>query len=170
MPQKAVLDSDKELLDFNCVLPCTSDINAMNDLSDNDTDHNSFTELRNVRLENVRNVIICHININSIRYKFSELQIILRENLVDVLVVTETKLDASFTNDIFHIPDYYMYRQDNTGRSGGIIVYVRDCISNTCGEIKCVEKTIEYISINMVIDKCKYVVVAMYRHLLQSSD
>ena len=85
---------------------------------------NIYCDLRKVRLNNSRNIILSHININSLRNKFSELVIILKEKLVDILIVSEVKLDETYTNELFKVDDYCVYRQDNTARSGGIIVYV----------------------------------------------
>jgi len=159
VPQKAVVESYVNPVDFNCVLPGEFDSdNVTND------DLNLYVELQDVKTKHCQNVIIGHININSLRHKFVELEILLRKNLIDILVVTETKLDASFNSDLFRVPNFCMYRQDNTSRSGGIIVYVKDCITNTFGEVRCLETTIEYITIDIAIDKSKYVFIAMYKH------
>jgi peptide subunit release factor 1 (eRF1) len=37
-----------------------------------------------------------HLNINSLRYKFDEIKEVLTDNIVDLLIISETKLDESF--------------------------------------------------------------------------
>ena len=54
------------------------------------------TLLTNIRLENLGRVIVATININSIRNKFDELKLLIAAN-IDVLIITETKLDETFT-------------------------------------------------------------------------
>ena len=52
-------------------------------------------ELKSLRINNIRRVIIGQININSIRSKFDDLVMGVRGN-IDILMISETKLDASF--------------------------------------------------------------------------
>jgi hypothetical protein len=35
-----------------------------------------------------------HLNINSLRYKFDEIKEVLTDNIVDLLIISETKLDT----------------------------------------------------------------------------
>ena len=48
------------------------------------------------RSTQVKNLITGHLNINSIRGKFTEASELLAEELLDVLFLSETKLDISF--------------------------------------------------------------------------
>lgn len=76
-------------------------------------------------------MIIGHINIQGIRSKFDELQILLTSNKIDIFGITETKLDQihiteSFTINGFQVP----FRKDRSNKKGGgILVYVRNNIS-----------------------------------------
>ena len=72
--------------------------------------------------------MISHYNINSIRYKFSELQHILHGNFVDILGIAETKIDASFFDGQFQVNNYKLYRQDRNDKGGGIMMYINDNI------------------------------------------
>ena len=47
--------------------------------------------------------------LHSYRNKFTEIEYILTHNLMDVLFVTETKIDSSFTNAQFHIKDFKLH-------------------------------------------------------------
>ena len=64
-------------------------------------------------------VIIGHININSIRNKFYYL-IAITKGCVDVLMISETKLDASFPSMQFNIDRYSISRSDRNAKGGGM--------------------------------------------------
>ena len=58
-----------------------------------------------MRIKNVNNVIIGHLNINSLRNKFSPLVELIQGNL-DILIIGETKLDDTFPEEQFKINGY----------------------------------------------------------------
>jgi exonuclease III len=47
-----------------------------------------------------------HLNINSLRYKFDEIKEVLTDNIVDLLIISETKLDESFNDNLFSVDGY----------------------------------------------------------------
>ena len=55
-----------------------------------------------IRTKNVNRLIIGQVNINSIQNKFEALKSIIIGNL-DILVITETKLDKSFPDGHFYM-------------------------------------------------------------------
>ena len=61
--------------------------------------------LRCLRVSNVNRLIIGHLNINSIRNKFESLKLIMK-GIIDILVITESKLDDSFPASQFIIDGY----------------------------------------------------------------
>ena len=67
--------------------------------------NNENNVLKNLRLKNLNKVIICHININSLRNKFELLTEMVRDK-VDLLMVSETKPDSSFPNAQFYMKSY----------------------------------------------------------------
>ena len=72
--------------------------------------------------------MIGHININSIRNKFEMLSNSIKDNL-DILMISETKLDSTFPSNQFTIEGYAApIRFDRNGRGGGIILYIREDI------------------------------------------
>ena len=72
--------------------------------------------------------MIAHLNINSIRNKFDLLTNQIIGN-VDVLVISETKLDASFPIDQFKILGFSTpFRRDRDQYGGGLLVFVREDI------------------------------------------
>ena len=49
-------------------------------------------------------------------------------NNIDILLITETKLDSSFPSQQFAIEGYSQtLRLDRTSEGGGLIIYVREC-------------------------------------------
>ena len=68
-----------------------------------------------------------HININSIRNKFDQLLSTINNN-IDLLMISETKIDNSFPTMQFHIEGYCIYRLDQNEYGSGILLYVREDI------------------------------------------
>ena len=66
-------------------------------------DDPTFSILKSVRQKNLRRVIFAHLNINSLRKKIDGLVDQIQRN-VDILVISETKLDESPSEDQFKIP------------------------------------------------------------------
>ena len=60
-----------------------------------------FKELRDNRKGNLKRPILCHLNINSIRHKFNDLKPVLHEKLCDILIISETKVDDTFNDNLF---------------------------------------------------------------------
>ena len=87
-------------------------------------DNISFSEcLSNLRQRNLNCLLLTHSNINSIRNKFDQLVLSIKNN-IDKLMISETKIDNSFATMQFHIEGYCIYRLDQNGYGGGILVYV----------------------------------------------
>ena len=64
------------------------------------------------RLDNPRNCIIGHLNINIIRNKFDAVECVLNEGLLDIFAISESKLDDSFPVSQFSVTDFSIYRKD----------------------------------------------------------
>ena len=89
-------------------------------------DSDPAVQLKTVRAKYAKNWIISHYNVNSIRYKFSDLQHILRGHFVDILGIAETMIYDIFFDGQFQMENYKLYRQDRNDRGGGIMVYIND--------------------------------------------
>ncbi len=78
------------------------------------------TTLAEVRREGVGNIIIAHLNINSLRNKFDSLAQLVSGN-IDILIIGETKLDDSFPSNNFIINGFKKpYRRDRNSDGGGL--------------------------------------------------
>ena len=122
----------------------------------------SFPVLRDIRRKHPKNVVIAHININSLRLKFVALQELLHDGLVDVLAIQETKLDASFPHSQFHVPGYRIFRKDRTSRGGGIMLYVRSDIPARIKDELTITSA-EDITLEITINKKKWILKSIYR-------
>ena len=78
-----------------------------------DTLNDDLIGLSKQRLTYPKNLIIGHLNINSVRNKFPSLQ---QTNLskTDILLLSETKTDDSFPDSQFFVEGFKMYRKDRT--------------------------------------------------------
>ena len=73
-------------------------------------------------------LIFAHININSIRNKFDMLADLI-VGKVDLLLISETKLDDTFPSSQFQISGFSTsFRLDRAQKGGGIMLYVREDI------------------------------------------
>ena len=71
-------------------------------------------------------LIIAHLNINSIRKKFDFLSFMV-ENNTGILLMSETKLDDSFPSGQFKTCGFKMpYRYARNSMGGGLLLYIRD--------------------------------------------
>ena len=113
------------------------------------------TKLKDIRIANLNRIVISHININSIRNKFEHLAEALMGN-VDILMVTETKIDKSFPASQFIIPGFNSpYRFNRTKEGGGILVYKREDIPSKLLNISYIASDIECLGIEVNLQKVK---------------
>ena len=87
---------------------------------------NVINVLKFLRKKNVNKLIIAHLNINSICNKIDALANIALGS-IDILVVTETKFDDTFTNARIKINCYgEPLRVDRNGDGGGVLIFIRE--------------------------------------------
>ena len=86
------------------------------------------SDLRALRKKNLNKLIIAHLNVNSLRNKFELLKEQIQDN-IDILMISETKIDASFPTGQFLLNGYRTpFRLDRNAHGGGILLYVREDI------------------------------------------
>ena len=84
--------------------------------------------IKNIKEMNTDRIITAHLNINSIGNKFDALKSIISGN-IDILLITETKLDKSFPHPQFASRGHkHPFRLDRTADGGGLMIFVRDDI------------------------------------------
>ena len=85
-------------------------------------------DLRALRKKNLNKLIIAHLNVNSLRNKLEFLKEQIQDN-IDILMISETKIDASFPIGQFLLNGYSTpFRLDRNAHGGGILLYVREDI------------------------------------------
>ena len=117
-----------------------------------------FEKLKNTRLKNPNRLIIAQLNINSLRNKFDSLVRMLHNNL-DILLISETKIDSSFPTAQFQIEGYTTYRLDRNANGGGILLYIREDIPSTPLNS---DISTECLSIEINVRKKKWILVCTY--------
>ena len=149
------------IINSQSVLHSLANNDSMN--STRDTDENkakckgkqlSGSNLKAIRKGNINKLIIGQLNINSPRNKFDCLVQQITGN-VDILMVTETKLDSCFPVGQFLIDGYGPpIRLDRGTHGGGLMLFVRDDIP--CKLLSLENKSMEgfYVEINLQKTKC----------------
>ena len=94
--------------------------------------------MKTLRLKYPQNPIIAQVNINSIRNRFRTLvSLVTSTSDIDILLISETKIDESFPLSQFMIDGFSMpYRRDRNAHGGGILVYLRNNITSKLFKIE----------------------------------
>ena len=72
-----------------------------------------------------KNLIIGHLNINSVRNTFSSFQQTVLSK-TDVFLLSETKIDDLFADSQFFAVGLKMYCKDKTKSGGGLLIYINE--------------------------------------------
>ena len=123
---------------------------------------NSHSILNNLRVSNINRVIFAHININSIRNKCAMLADMVAGR-VDILLISETKINETFPTAQFLIPGYTTpYRADRTINGGGILLYVREDIPSKIVYNQEILPNIECFFVEINLFKKKWLIGGTY--------
>ena len=131
------------------------------DQPNHDKKSDSNTLLNKIKVQNTNRIVIGHININFLEKKFEPLVSQVKDK-IDILLVTETKLDSSFPTNQFRIDGYAdPYRFDRNCQGGGLIFYIRE-------DLPCkvlphnLPKDVEAIFIQVTLRKTKWLIIGGY--------
>ena len=95
----------------------------------NNNSQDDMLVLKNLRVSYPNNLIIDHLNINSVRNKFETLSLSLAQ-YVNTLMLSETNLDSTFTSIQFLINGFSVpHKLDRNSKGGGVLLHVRDKIT-----------------------------------------
>ena len=118
--------------------------------------------LNNVRKDNVNNVIIACLNINSLANKFDQLTTVINDN-IDILVLVETKIDDTFPESQFFINGFSKpYRIDRNRNGGGVMIYVRQDIPSKRLSKHNLPSDIECLRVEINLRKSKWLLCGTY--------
>ena len=111
--------------------------------------HSCADDLKYIRLDNLNKLVIAHLNINSIRNKFDFFVEKIKGN-VDILMISETKLDDSFPMGQFLIDNFSEpIRLDRNKNGGGILLYIREDIPSSILSFETLPIEGFYVEINL---------------------
>ena len=150
--------------------------------SDSDTKENNvckstWEQLKSFRVNHKKQMIFGHLNINSLRKKFYELKDMLADNVIDIVFLSETKLDESFPPPQFNVNGFSHHRNDRNGLGGGLAAYFRSDIPHRRRrdyESKA-NDGVEFIIFDVIIRHEKWLFIGVYKppsvhddHLIES--
>ncbi|CAG2210856.1 unnamed protein product [Mytilus edulis] len=159
--------SDSYFIDFN------EESNAPNDsLSSNSTSGVNkllFQDLRETRRLHPKNFIAAYVNINSLRYKFDEVKDLLTDNIVDLLMIAESKLDNTFQDNLFQVEGYKLQRRDRNQYGGGLLTLIKSDFPSS--RKQCFESDIlENICYEIYINDAKWLIMGAYKPPSMKND
>ena len=140
------------------------------DKSSNSESNNFVNDIKDLRRKNIDKVLIGNINVNSIPHKFDQLKELILK-YVDVLIITETKLDDSFPTAQFKVEGFSEpFRRDRNRKGGGIMIYVRNDI--LCRALKKYnfESDVEALFLELNFRKSKWLLCGIYHPPSQSKE
>ena len=129
-----------------------------------DIEDDPYKILRDLKISNINRLVVAHLNINHIIGKFDSMKEIIRDN-IDILAISETKIDHSFPTSMFDINGYSLpFRCDRDANGGGVLVYVKEGIP--CRELKTNPgiDNLEGIFLEINLRKTKWLLFAGYNY------
>ena len=145
-----------------------NELGGKSDGSINDASLDPLSEIKNLSLRNVNKVIIRNININSLPDKFEQLKELVIKHL-DILVITETKLDDSLPTSQFLVQGFAEpFRLDQKRNERGVMIYIRYDIPSRLLLKHVFPSDIEGLYIELNFRKCKWLLLGTYHPLSQS--
>ena len=128
--------------------------------NDQSVSHN-INELKNICLKNVNNIIVSQIKINSIRNKFERLSHCYVSGNIDILIITEAKLDRPFPSGQFLLQG----TQNHLGLTETNLVelyfyFIKEDIP--CSILNIKQLTIEVLFIEINLRKKKWLLFCSY--------
>ena len=134
------------------------------------SDHDNLCKQR---LAYPRNIIVGQLNVNSLRNKFESIQEMLAKNL-DVLLLTETKLDESFPSAQFSVQGFKTIRKDRNKDGGGLLLYINENIASREVSIALQNiealRNIEVLAIELNIKNTKWLLIGAYKPPIMPKD
>ena len=125
-------------------------------------DNSIFPILAKLRSEHPKNILLGHLNINSVRNKFESSNELIRNNF-DIFIIMESKLDSSFPDSQFHIPGYTLFRKNRNKNGGGLMCYINQDLPVEIATTYKFPTNLKVLSIEKTIGKRKILLVGIYR-------
>ena len=105
---------------------------------------------------------IAFLNIVSLRKHRRELEIVLKDNDIDIIGLSETRLDETVRDSDVNINGYNIYRNDRNTNGGGVAIYVKESLSEPTLKIK--SDKLELVALEFTPNHAKpFLVMCWYR-------
>ena len=130
---------------------------------DHENDENiSFPFLKKITSKHPKNLFFGQLNVNSIRNKFESVQEII-QNTFDIFLVYETKIDFSFPNQQFCIPEYCIFRKDRNARGEGLLFFVSQNLNCKVLNKYPTRQDLEILVLELKLSKTNRLVIGIYK-------
>ena len=113
-------------------------------------------------------ILIVHLNINSLQNKFDELKLLNENMKAQIIFLTETKIDKSYPNSQFSLTGYNMYRKDRKKGGGGIIAFFDFNLPSKELKVMKKYKTLEILAVEARLGNNDVIFLGLYRPPKQS--
>ena len=121
-----------------------------------------FNELQEARGKHTNKFLVAHVNINILKSKFMEIYELLNDKIVDLLFISETKLDGSFRDFIFDVPGYKLEQKDRNLHGGGVAAFIRsDIPARRRKDLE--SQNLENITLEVTLNKTNQCFLCVYR-------
>ena len=147
-------------------------ISDYNSFPNDCTDSDGSDFLHKLRTRKLNNIIVAHLNINSLSKKIDSLNTMINGN-IDILVLSESKLNESHTNAQLSLVGFNEpFRRDriNEDGGGGVVIYVRSDIPSRELKKHTSSDDFEGIFIELNFRKNKWLLFGGYRAPRQNKD
>ena len=126
------------------------------------------TITENAQLESQRkyaskDILMCHLDINSIQNKFEELAATIKKTGAHIAFISETKIDASYPDGQFSIPGNALHRNDRKKGGGGIMALVSSSLTKKRLKPGKHYKTLELLTLEVKTDAGNIIILGIYR-------
>ena len=130
----------------------------------------NIDKLKELRVNNPKNILLAYRNINSIRNKFESLYSLLADK-VDILTIAETKLDGSFPTNQFLIKGFHQpFRLNINRNSGGLLVYIKSSLPVKTLSNYTLPSDIQAIHFELSLKERKWLFLSIYKPPSQNSQ
>ena len=161
---------NKDKLSPDATTRLRDSLNRTPEMPNNDVFPKCTTEIKNLMLRNVSKVIIGNLNINSLPNKFDLLREIVLK-YVEVLVITEAKLEDTFLTSQFLVTGFpEPHRLNRNRKRGGIMIFIRDDIPSEMLTKHVFQDDIEVLFIKLIFRKAKWLLYETYHPPTQSDS
>jgi hypothetical protein len=121
-------------------------------------------ELIDVDWLSASTVRIGHLNVNALTNKINLVSNLIHEHSIDVLCLTETKVDSNVT--LINFPGYELVRKDRSASGGGVAILIRqeykyslkviDAIENSSSNLESITLQVQVRKLKSILITCLY--------------